>query len=337
MLPLTSSEKFFYGIGAVAFGVKDCGFSYWLLIFYNQALGLSTERASLALFIALIFDAFVDIAIGHFSDNLRTRWGRRHPLMYASAVPVALLHAALWNPPASLKGSEPRLFAYLTTMAVLVRFAVSLNEIPQIALVAELTTSYDVRTSILSMRFFFGWAGGLSMAVLLQAALLHPSAEGARDAFFDREGFGHFGQLGSALMLLAILASAAGIHHRIPQLRSLEPARDTRCARDRSAPAIAERGCSVSQGPARSIESPHAGCASVPTVLLAGRSCGRGVARWRRRWPTALSALSSAPLSSSACPPDSRPTCGACRAPEQTRLGSLLLSTPTPLHLSRHL
>lgn len=220
--PLTASERLFYGLGAVAFGVKDCGFSYWLLIFYNQCLGLSSERAAAALFIALVFDAVADVCIGSFSDGLRTRWGRRHPLMYSSAVPAALLHAALWNPP-SFVGSDDALFAYLALMAVLVRSAVSLNEIPQLALVAELTSSYDGRTSILSLRFFFGWAAGISITVLLQSALLHPSAPGARDAFFDRVGFGQFGLVGSVLMLLATVISAAGIHHRIPQLRSLEP------------------------------------------------------------------------------------------------------------------
>ena len=224
MLVLTLRERLCYGIGACAFGVKDCGFSYWLLIFYNQSLGLPAERASLALFIALLFDAVADVAIGHFSDNLDTRCGRRHPLMYASAVPIALLHAALWSPPASALDSEDRLFAYLAGMAVLVRFFVSLNEIPQVALVAELTSSYDERTAILSVRYFFGWLGGLSMTVLLQGALLHPSADGKRDAFLDVHGFQTFGQIGSAVMLGTTIASAAGLHRLIPHLRGARTA-----------------------------------------------------------------------------------------------------------------
>lgn len=100
-------------------------------MFYNQACGLSSQRASLALFISLLFDAVADIGIGHFSDNLRTSWGRRHPLMYASAVPAAVLHAALWSPPQSL-GSESGLFFYLVVLSILVRFSVSLAEIPQV-------------------------------------------------------------------------------------------------------------------------------------------------------------------------------------------------------------
>src|SRR5436190_18873436 len=82
--------KFFYGFGSVSFGVKDNGFSYLLLIFYNQVIGLPATMVSIALLIALVFDACIDPMIGQVSDNLRSRWGRRHPFMYGAALPVAL-------------------------------------------------------------------------------------------------------------------------------------------------------------------------------------------------------------------------------------------------------
>src|SRR5580704_7148791 len=37
---LSLATKLFYGLGSVAFGVKDNEFSYLLLIFYNQVVGL---------------------------------------------------------------------------------------------------------------------------------------------------------------------------------------------------------------------------------------------------------------------------------------------------------
>jgi GPH family glycoside/pentoside/hexuronide:cation symporter len=187
--PLSQRERVLYSMGSVAFGVKENGFSYWLLNFYNQVLGLSAPRTSMALFIALVFDAAADVMIGWCSDNLRTVWGRRHPLLYASAVPSALLTIGLWNPPEWVVASPDRLFAYLIVFAVLLRFAISLNEIPSAALIAELSSSYDERTSIVSLRYFFGWLGGLGMHVYLQAFLLHESAPGANDAFFDMHGF----------------------------------------------------------------------------------------------------------------------------------------------------
>jgi GPH family glycoside/pentoside/hexuronide:cation symporter len=72
--------KVLYGVGAAAFGVKDNGFSFFLLLYYNQVLGLPETWVGLGIMLAL----FVDL-----SDHLRSRWGRRHPFMYAAALPVA--------------------------------------------------------------------------------------------------------------------------------------------------------------------------------------------------------------------------------------------------------
>ena len=46
--------KLIHGFGAVAFGVKDSGFSFFLLLFYNQVLGMDAALVSLALLIALV-------------------------------------------------------------------------------------------------------------------------------------------------------------------------------------------------------------------------------------------------------------------------------------------
>ena len=73
--------KIVYGLGSVAFGVKDNGFQTILLLFYNQVVHLPGIQVGLAVSIALMIDAFIDPVVGHFSDNLRTRWGRRHPLI----------------------------------------------------------------------------------------------------------------------------------------------------------------------------------------------------------------------------------------------------------------
>ena len=95
-------NKIAYGFGSVAFGVKNNGFDYFFLIFYSQVMGVSAYLVSLALLIALVFDALSDPLIGYLSDNTRSRWGRRHPYMYAAAMPVALGYYFVWNPPASL-------------------------------------------------------------------------------------------------------------------------------------------------------------------------------------------------------------------------------------------
>ena len=78
-----------YGFGAIAYGIKDHGFAYFLLLFYGTVVGLEPALVGTALLIALIFDALSDPIVGYWSDNTRSRWGRRHPFMYAAAIPVA--------------------------------------------------------------------------------------------------------------------------------------------------------------------------------------------------------------------------------------------------------
>ena len=207
--------KFFYGIGSIAFGVKDNGFSALLLLFYNQALGLDARLAGLAIAIALFVDAFIDPLIGYASDHLHTRWGRRHPFMYAAAFPVALSYLLLFSPPTGL--SQQALFAYLLISAILVRAFIALYEIPSSALVAELTQGYDQRTSYLSWRYFFGWMGGLTMSVAAFGIFLSRSNGNVAGTLIP-ENYHGYGITAAVIMLVAILASAIGTHSAIPWL-----------------------------------------------------------------------------------------------------------------------
>jgi glycoside/pentoside/hexuronide:cation symporter, GPH family len=208
--------KLFYGFGSVAFGVKDNGFAFFLLLYYNQVLGLSEAWVGFAIMIALIADAIFDPIVGYVSDHLHSRWGRRHPFMYASALPVAGAYYFLWNPPAGLP--QEQLFAYLVAMAIFVRILIACYEIPSSSLVAELSENYDERTSILSYRYFFGWWGGLTMAVLAYSVFLTPDAEHPVGVL-KRVGYQEYGLVAAVIMALAILISALGTHSYIPYLR----------------------------------------------------------------------------------------------------------------------
>jgi len=210
------ATKLYYGAGSVAYGVKDNGFSYFLLLYYNQVLGLPAEWVGAAIMLSLVFDAISDPIVGYSSDNLHSRWGRRHPFMYGSVVPVALSYYLLWNPPAGL--GQGALFGYLLALAILVRTFITFYEIPSSSLVAELTDDYDERTSMLSYRYFFGWWGGLSMAVTAWFLLLRPTPEYPVGQL-NPEGWQSYGLIASAVIVLAILVSSIGTHRHILFLR----------------------------------------------------------------------------------------------------------------------
>ena len=129
-------------------GAKSNGFNYLLLFFYSQVIGLRPDLVSLGILIALMFDAVSDPMVGYISDNFRSRWGRRHPFMYAAGLPVSIAYYFLWSPP---QLGETGLFLYFVCMAILIRTLITLYEIPAAALVAELTDDYDQRTEMMSL------------------------------------------------------------------------------------------------------------------------------------------------------------------------------------------
>lgn len=200
--------KITHGFGASAFGIKNNGFDYFLLLFYGTVVGLEPGLVGLAILIALVFDAFSDPLVGYWSDNLRSRWGRRHPFMYASALPVGLSYFLLWNPPDL---SQTGLFLYLVVLAVLIRTFITFYETPSTSLLPELSHDYDERTSLQSYRIFFGWVGGNMMSILMFGLIL-TGPLGLR----DRAGFETYGIIAGVILFAAILISALGTHHRIP-------------------------------------------------------------------------------------------------------------------------
>ncbi len=208
-----------YGFGAVAYGIKDNGFAYLLLLFYGTVVGLEPALVGTALLIALIFDAFSDPVVGYWSDNMRSRWGRRHPFMYAAAIPAALCYSLLWQPP---EWTEGELFVYLVVLAILIRTLITFYETPSSALMPELTADYDERTSIQAWRSFFGWAGGAGMAVFTYGFLLVPT-ETYPVGILNRDGYETYGTIAAVVMLIAILVSALGTHHRIGALAQPPP------------------------------------------------------------------------------------------------------------------
>ena len=212
---LTLNTKFAYGFGQLAEGLKNSALGTFVLFYYNQVLGLPGTLAGLALAIALVFDAFTDPLAGSISDNWRGRYGRRHPFMYASAVPLAIAFYLLFSPPEGM--SQWGLFLWLTATVLLTRGAMTLYHVPHIALGAELSTDYQERSQIVSIRYVFSFVGffasyGLGFAWFFRDTEAFPNGQ------FNVAAYEPYAISLSVLMLISILWSGWGTHHRIPQL-----------------------------------------------------------------------------------------------------------------------
>ena len=205
-----------YGSGSISEGVKNTAFNTFLLFYYNVVLGLSGTLGGAAILLALLVDAITDPLVGSLSDNLHSRWGRRHPFMYASALPMGVSFWLLFNPPQGLGSTG--LVAWFVTFAVLVRIAMALYSIPSNSMVAELTPSYDERTSLVSWRFFFGWAGGITIAQV-GYRIFFASRPDFTDGRLDATAYGGFALVCAIMIVLAILVCSLGTHRLIPSLK----------------------------------------------------------------------------------------------------------------------
>jgi Na+/melibiose symporter-like transporter len=206
------TTKLYYGSGSTAFGIKDTGFNYFLLVYYNQVLGLDPFLAGLALALAVALDAALDLPVGYLSDHWRSRWGRRHPFMYAAAGPTAVAFFFLWNPPAGVLSDQTSLFIYLLAMAIVVRTLLTFFEVPNAAQGPELTTDYHDRTRLMGFRYLFGWLGGLTMAVLSFMVLFNLDPDGQ----MGPTGYEWFGVIGACVMFVMMVVSSIGTHRQIP-------------------------------------------------------------------------------------------------------------------------
>tara|TARA_Y100001970_G_C14228659_1_gene857278 strand:+ start:710 stop:2206 length:1497 start_codon:yes stop_codon:yes gene_type:complete len=219
-IKLSTSTKFFYGFGSISFGIKNNGFSYFVLFVYSSVLGLPAWMTGLALNLVLIADAITDPLVGYYSDRLRSRWGRRHPFMYAAALPVAITYFFLWTPPESL--SDWQLFSYLLICAIIIRVFITFYEIPSVSLGPELTDNYVDRTSLMAYRYFFGWFGGLTTYNLVWFWFGPRNVTSEyTDGRYNPEAWSEYGLVAAILIFIGIIVTAVGTHKHIPDL--IEP------------------------------------------------------------------------------------------------------------------
>jgi glycoside/pentoside/hexuronide:cation symporter, GPH family len=213
---LSLGTKLSYGLGALAQGVGAVALSAGLVNFYLiSVVGLRPAVVGLVILISLVIDAVVDPAIGWWSDRFRSPWGRRHPFMYASALPIALGIMLLWRRPPGL--SSDAMAIYALAMLVLVRLAGGFYQIPSDALAPELAPDYHERTGLIGWRWFFGLAGNVGLIVVVGTVYLRKDASHPLGQY-DPAAYASFGVMAGIVAFVAILVSAAATHRYIPRL-----------------------------------------------------------------------------------------------------------------------
>ena len=214
---LSNKFKINYSIGSVANGVKTDTFTFFLLFFYSNIIGLNPGLAGSAIFIALCIDAITDPLMGTISDRTNSSLGRRHPYMFISFIPMSIGYILLFAPRQGWDMSQTDLFLWMTVFTVLTRLGMTLFDIPHRAFGGEVTKDYQERTILMSWREAFGWIAGLSNAFLGYGIFFastpeYPQGQLNPDAWFP------FALTGAIVMIISVLYSSYSTKDEIKSL-----------------------------------------------------------------------------------------------------------------------
>ncbi len=220
--PVPTRARAVQGVGALPDVFLNFAVRTFLLLYYNQVLGLPAFYVSAALAVALVVDAVTDPLMGSWSDNFRSRLGRRHPFMYASALPLGVCLYLLFMPPDIAPGParEPLLLAWLTFFIIGARVAMTLFLVPWSAMFAEYTDDYRERSTIVSYRFLMAWIGGIAFSVGVYTWVF-PSTPEYPLGQLNPAGYGAFALVLALSTVAAVLFTTHFSRDQIPYLNQL--------------------------------------------------------------------------------------------------------------------
>lgn len=130
---------------------------------YVDFFKMDPALAGLALAVPRFFDAVTDPIMGNWSDNFRSRWGRRRPLIVIGAILCGVLLPLHWMPPFLGTVGNPWYqngpFLFFTLMGCIYAMAYTIFIVPFTALGFELSDDYEERTHVLCWRRYLGLCG----------------------------------------------------------------------------------------------------------------------------------------------------------------------------------
>ncbi len=192
----------------------------FVMLFYNQVHGLSAAAVGMAIAAGLAVNAIIDPIVGSWSDRTHSRFGRRHPFMYAAILPVALTFFALFNPPSGLL--EWQQLAWLCLFNILLQQALTAFHTPHLAFGGELSSDYIERTRVMSYNTFFLWAGD-TLCWLTTFGLFFGASKAFPNGALDPSRYPLFSTTIAVLIVIILFTSAFGTRSRIPFLPKATP------------------------------------------------------------------------------------------------------------------
>lgn len=211
--PLTRRFKAVFASGSMAEAIVFSTTGQFALLYYNQVLGVRPDLVGLAIAAGLIFNALFEPFVGSWSDRTRSRFGRRHPFMFAAILPITISFWAMFSPPSGLDHTGELI--WLAGCNTVLLQALTAFHTPHLAFGGELSPNYTERSRVMSWNTFFLWAGDtavwlLSFAWFFRATPGHPNGALLASRWPNYIGFA------ASFVFIALTVSSVFTRSRIP-------------------------------------------------------------------------------------------------------------------------
>ncbi len=225
---LNWKSKAGYGSAEIGMSAIELLLQVYLLDLYVLA-GLEPFYASLALAIAIAWDAVSDPLMGMISDRTPSKGvaGKRLPYLFSGALLIGVSFAFLYSP--GMETSQSALFARLLFWYLVLNTAMTLIGVPHLALINDLTDDDQQRTGLFGWRLVLGALGllvGVAAPSLVDLFWEQGPVSGDIEALLaNRSNTG---------MIIGILATLTAVITCVSVFRTLKN-RNSRISADRPA------------------------------------------------------------------------------------------------------
>ncbi len=169
-------RKASYGSGSTGADMLMLTIVSWVIYYYAPPASSELTPlvplgiAGLAMFAGRIIDGVASLFIGHWSDIVRTRWGRRMPFLIFGSPPLLLSFVFIWRPP--LAEVSMWNFVYLSVLLVSFWFFYTAYICPWVSLLPQMARDEEERTDLGIWRSI-GTLGAMALFTALVPILIN--------------------------------------------------------------------------------------------------------------------------------------------------------------------
>ena len=188
-----------YGAGSVATGAFGTVPGLMLLPYLTDELGVAALVAGVVVFAPKAWDVVLNPVAGRISDRTRDPRGPRRPWLLRAGLALALTFALVFAGPDVDSRAVETGWVLVCFLAAATAYA--FFQVPYVAMPAELTSSYDERTRLMTWRVAI-----LALTIMVAGA----SAPLIRDAVGGRDGYRVMGVVMALIIAAGALAAYRG-------------------------------------------------------------------------------------------------------------------------------